>query len=65
MSPSWPSETSETPGTPHAGMKLTSAEWDTGVKHLIATLNKFELGGKEREELLGAVGSLKGDIVQP
>lgn len=49
----------------HAGMKITSAEWDKGVQHLIATLDKFKVGGKEREELLGAVGSLKGDIVQP
>lgn len=49
----------------HAGMKLTSAEWDKGVQHLTATLDKFKVGGKEREELLGAVGSLKNDIVQP
>lgn len=49
----------------HAGMKLTSAEWDKGVQHLTATLDKFKVGAKERQELLGAVGSLKGDIVEP
>jgi hemoglobin len=49
----------------HAGMKLTSAEWDKGVQHLTATLDKFKVGATERQELLGAVGSLKGDIVEP
>ena len=49
----------------HAGMKLTSAEWDKGVQHLNATLDKFKVGATERQELLGAVGSLKGDIVEP
>lgn len=49
----------------HAGMKLTSAEWDKGVQHLTATLDKFKVGAAERKELLGAVGSLKGDIVEP
>jgi len=49
----------------HAGMKLTSAEWDKGVQHLSATLDKFKVGATERQELLGAVGSLKGDIVEP
>lgn len=49
----------------HAGMKLSSAEWDKGVQHLNATLDKFKVGATERQELLGAVGSLKGDIVEP
>lgn len=49
----------------HAGMKLTLAEWDKGVHHLSATLDKFKVGATERQELLGAVGSLKGDIVEP
>ena len=49
----------------HAGMKLTSAEWDKGVQHLTATLDKLKVGAAERKELLGAVGSLKGDIVEP
>lgn len=47
----------------HAGMKVTEAHWNKGVQHLIATLDKFKVGAKEKEEVLGAVGSLKGDIV--
>lgn len=47
----------------HAGMKITEAHWDKGVMHLKATLAKFKVGAKETEEVLGAVGSLKADIV--
>ena len=47
----------------HAGMKLTSAQWDKGVQHLTATLDKFKVGAKEKQEVLAAISSLKGDIV--
>jgi hypothetical protein len=30
-----------------------------------STFDKFKVGATERQELLGAVGSLKGDIVEP
>jgi hemoglobin len=49
----------------HAGMKISAAQWDKGVQHLTATLDKFKVGATERQELLGAVGSLRGDIVEP
>jgi hemoglobin len=49
----------------HAGMKISAAEWDKGVQHLTATLDKFKVGAKEKQEVLAAVGSLKNDIVQP
>ena len=48
----------------HAGMKVSAAHWDTAVKHLTATLDKFKVGQKEREELFAAVGSLRADIVE-
>ena len=48
----------------HAGMKISAAHWDTAVKHLTATLDKFKVGQKEREELFAAVGSLRADIVE-
>jgi hemoglobin len=47
----------------HAGMGITQAEWDAAVKHLTATLDKFKVVGKEREELFGAIGPLQADIV--
>ena len=49
----------------HAGMKISGAHWDTAVKHLTATLDKFKVGQKEREELFAAVGTLRADIVEP
>lgn len=49
----------------HQGMKISQADWDTAVKHLHATFDKFKVPAKEREELLGAVGGLRADIVEP
>ena len=48
----------------HAGMKISAAHWDTAVKHLTATLDKFKVGQKDREELFAAVGTLRADIVE-
>jgi hypothetical protein len=33
-------------------------------RHVLAVLDKFGIQGREREEVLGAAASLKGDIVQ-
>jgi hemoglobin len=38
--------------------------WDGSVKHLIATLDKFNVPAKEKDEVLTAVGGLKKDIVE-
>ncbi len=50
--------------TTHAGLKITEKDWDTMVKHLNATLDKFKVPDKERGEVLGAVAGLKADIVE-
>ncbi len=47
----------------HAGMGITAADWDVTVAHLVATLDKFKVPAKEKAEVLGAIGSMKGDIV--
>ena len=47
----------------HQGMGITQAHWDTAVKHLVATLDKFKVGPKEREELFAAIGPLQAEIV--
>lgn len=47
----------------HEGMGITQAHWDTAVKHLVATLDKFKVGAKEREDLFAAIGPLQADIV--
>jgi len=51
--------------TAHAGLAITEADWDASVKHLVATLDKFKVPAKEKQEVLGAVSSFKPDIVSP
>jgi hemoglobin len=50
--------------TTHAGMGVSSNEFDALVGDLIATLNKFKVGDREKNELLGALGPMKKDIVE-
>jgi hemoglobin len=47
----------------HAGMNISDADWDAAVKHLVATLDKFKVPQKEKDEVLGAISGLKADIV--
>ncbi|HEV8225375.1 MAG TPA: group 1 truncated hemoglobin [Methylomirabilota bacterium] len=49
--------------TVHKGMNITEAEWNATVEDLVKTLNKFKVGPKEQQELLGALGGMKKDIV--
>ncbi len=50
--------------TVHTGLNITKKEWDAGVKHLVATLDKFKVPMKEKGEVLAAVGPLEKDIVE-
>lgn len=50
--------------TVHKGLGITEADWKAGVDALNGTLDKFKVPSKERSEVLGAVSSLKGDIVE-
>jgi len=50
--------------TSHAGLGITEKDWDVSVKDLIATLDKFNVPAKEKDEVLGAVGGIKKDIVE-
>jgi len=47
----------------HTGMGITEAEWTATVEDLVKALNKFKVGQKEQQELLGALGAMKKDIV--
>lgn len=49
--------------TAHQGLGITAADWDTSVKHLVATLDKFKVPQKEKDEVLGAISGFKADIV--
>jgi hemoglobin len=48
----------------HAGLGITEAQWNTAVKHLMASLDKFKVGKAEQDDLLAAASSLKPDIVE-
>ena len=50
--------------TAHVDMGVTSAEFNALVEDLVATLNKFGVGKREQDELLGILGPLKSDIVE-
>jgi hypothetical protein len=46
------------------GMGVTAGEFDALVGDLIATLDQFAVPAAEQQELLGILGSLRGDIVE-
>jgi hemoglobin len=48
----------------HEGLNISEEDWQVAVDHLVATLDKFKVGKREKDELLGAVSKLKGDIVE-
>jgi hemoglobin len=49
--------------TAHAGLGITDQDWDASVRLLVATLEKLNVPAKEKDEVLGAIGGLKKDIV--
>jgi len=50
--------------TAHAGLGITERDWEASVKHLVATLDKFGVPEREKNEVLAALTQLKADIVQ-
>lgn len=49
--------------TAHTGLNITEDDWNSSVKALVATLDKFKVPDRERNEVLTAISGLKGDIV--
>ena len=49
--------------TSHTGLHITEADWNSSAAHLTETLNKFKVPQKEQDEVMAAIGGLKGDIV--
>ena len=47
----------------HKGMGITDADFNALVEDLVKALDKFNVGATEKNELLGALGPMKGDIV--
>ncbi len=50
--------------TAHAGMGVTEADFNALVEDLVAALDQFDVPEREKGELLGALGGMKGDIVE-
>jgi hemoglobin len=48
----------------HAGLAITDNQWQASAKHLVATLDKFKVPQKEKDEVLAFVDTLKKDIVE-
>jgi len=49
----------------HAGFQLVEEEFNALVEDLVGALDKFNVPKKEKDELLGALGPLAKDIVNP
>jgi hemoglobin len=49
--------------TTHTGLNITESDWQVGVKLLTATLDKFKVPQKEKDDVFAAVSGLKLDIV--
>lgn len=47
----------------HKGMKITDSEFSSLVEDLVKSLDKFKVGAQEKNDLLGALGGMKPDIV--
>jgi len=50
--------------TSHKGMGITTKDWETFLRHVQATLDKFQLPERERREVLAFVESTRADIVE-
>ena len=48
----------------HKGMDITNADFDALVGDLVASLDKFKVGDREKQELLAALGPMRKDIVE-
>jgi hemoglobin len=55
--------TGRTMKSSHEGLGITEADWQASVRHLVASLDKFKVPQKEKDEVLAAVSSFKADIV--
>lgn len=50
--------------TAHTGMGVSGADFNALVEDLVGALDKFKVGQHEKDQLLGALGPMKTDIVE-
>jgi hemoglobin len=48
----------------HMGMGVSGADFSALVEDLVGALDKFNVGQHEKDQLLGALGPMKNDIVE-
>lgn len=48
----------------HEGLNISEDDWKAAVDHLVASLDRFKVGKREKDDLLGAVSKFKPDIVE-
>ena len=48
----------------HEEMQVTEPVWNAFAGHFVATLDKFKVPAREKQELLEIIGSMKKDIVK-
>lgn len=49
--------------TAHTGLMISESDWDAGVRALQGAFDKYNVGQRERTEVLSALSGLKADIV--
>lgn len=47
----------------HTGLKITEADFGAVAENLVKTLDKFGVPAREKNELIGLIAPMKGDIV--
>ena len=50
--------------TSHRGLRIDEHDWQVFLGHVHATLDRFNIPGRERSEVFGFVESLKKDIIE-
>jgi hemoglobin len=50
--------------TSHKGLGITGDDWDAAARHLVESLDKFNVPKAEKDDLLAFVTSLRKDIVE-
>ncbi|HYM22172.1 MAG TPA: group 1 truncated hemoglobin [Vicinamibacterales bacterium] len=50
--------------TAHMGMGVSGADFDALVQDLVGALDTFRVGSHEKDQLLGALGPMKTDVVE-
>jgi hemoglobin len=50
--------------TAHAGMGVSTADFNALVEDLVKSLDKYKVKKKDKDTLLGVLGPMKSDIVE-